>query len=179
MRALIIRIGFLVLCTIDALVPLKARNLTVRTPAFPGWPTEWEGQPIQELSLSERDQKFSRSFPGKIAKFTDGRREFIFRWITTASRQLHSSADCFRGMGYSITAQPAIRDLRGKCWSSFNATRGEHRLVVREQITDSKGNEWTDVSAWFWSTVFSRTEGPWMSVTVVEQAGKDANAGEQ
>ena len=74
-------------------------------------------------------------------------------------------------MGYTITPQPAIRDLEGKCWSCFLATQREHRLLIRERIADAKGNEWTDVSAWFWSVALGRTEGPWLSVTIVETSG--------
>jgi len=171
MRKLIVRCGFFVLCAIAALVPLKARNSTTFPTALPEWPVEWEGEPIEQMPLGERDEKFARKFPGKIARFTDGHREFIFRWVATASRQLHSSADCFRGMGYVIVPQPAIRDMNGKCWSCFTATRGERRFLIREHITDGKGNQWTDVSAWFWSVSFRQREGPWLSVTIVENAG--------
>jgi hypothetical protein len=170
MRHVIVRFGFLLSCVIAALMPLKAKNTADRVASFPGWPLEWEGEPLEQVPLEGRDEKFNQNFPGRIAKFTDGRREFIFRWVTTASRQLHSSADCFRGMGYSITPQPAIRDLKGKCWSRFVATRRENRFLVRERITDERGNEWSDVSAWFWSVAFRQTEGPWLSVTIVERS---------
>jgi hypothetical protein len=167
-RSLIVRCGFLALCGIAAWVPLKVENLAVPSPGFDGWPTEWDGTQLEQVALAERDAKFGRNFPGHIAKFTDGRRELIFRWVTTASRQLHSSADCFRGMGFNVAPRPAIRDPRGKRWSCFVASRRGHDFLVRERITDQRGNEWTDVSAWFWSALLQQTAGPWLAVTIVE-----------
>ena len=167
-RDLIIRATFLALCGIAALVPLGAPGNTRFSGPLPDWPQEWEGAVIQQIPLSARDEKFNENFPGRIAKFTDGRRELILRWIGTASRQLHSSADCFRGAGFAVTPQPAMRDAKGQRWSCFLAFRGDHRLLVRERIADQQGHEWTDVSAWFWSAALQRTRGPWLSATVVE-----------
>jgi hypothetical protein len=118
--------------------------------------------------LTEREVIFNRNFPGQVAKFTDGQRELILRWVTKGTRQLHSSSDCFRGTGYNVSPRPATLDARGARWSCFAAERGRHRLLVRERITDERGREWTDVSAWFWSVILRQTEGPWMAVTVVE-----------
>jgi hypothetical protein len=167
-RHLIIRAVFLALCAMAALAPLRGPGNTPFSGSLPDWPQEWEGTAIQQIPLSDRDRKFNENFPGRIAKFTDGRRELIFRWVTTASRQLHSSSDCFRGAGFAVTPQPATRDGRGQRWSCFLATRGGRRLLVRERITDQHGQEWTDVSAWFWSAALQRTQGPWLGVTVVE-----------
>jgi hypothetical protein len=171
-RDLIIRATFLAICVVSALVPLRALDHPAFSGALPDWPQDWEGVEIRQIPLCDRDQRFNENFPGRIAKFTDGRRELIFRWVTTASRQLHSSADCFRGAGFDVTPQPAIRDERGQRWSCFLATRADHRLFVRERIADQHGREWTDVSAWFWSAAFQRTQGPWLSVTVVEAERK-------
>jgi hypothetical protein len=92
----------------------------------------------------------------------------ILRWVTQGIRQLHSSSDCFRGAGYSVSPRPAMLDVQGACWGCFAANRGQYRLLVRERITDELGREWTDVSAWFWSVILRQTEGPRMAVTVVE-----------
>ncbi|MEY2483039.1 MAG: hypothetical protein QOK24_1567 [Verrucomicrobiota bacterium] len=167
-RDLIVRATFVGLCAAAALAPLRAPNNAPASHSLPAWPQEWEGTAIQQIALSDRDQKFNENFPGRIAKFTDGRRELILRWVTTASRQLHSSADCFRGAGFSVTPQPALRDGKGERWSCFLAVRGDHRLLVRERIADQHGHEWTDVSAWFWSAALQQTRGPWLSVTIVE-----------
>ena len=158
-RDLIIRATFLAICVVTALVPLRALNRQTFSEPLPDWPQDWEGTQLQQIPLSDRDQKFNENFPGRIAKFTDGRRELIFRWVTTASRQLHSSADCFRGAGFAVTPQPAIRDESGQRWSCF---------LAAERIADQHGHEWTDVSAWFWSAALQRTQGPWLSVTIVE-----------
>jgi len=167
-RDLIIRATFLAICVVTALVPSRALNRQTFSGPLPDWPQDWEGAELRQIPLSDRDQKFNENFPGRIAKFTDGQREMIFRWVTTASRQLHSSADCFRGAGFAVTPHPAIRDESGQRWSCFLAARGEHRLLVRERIADQHGQEWTDVSAWFWSAALQRTQGPWLSITVVE-----------
>jgi hypothetical protein len=171
-RDLIVHATLLAVCVMAALAPLRTPTSPAFSGPLPDWPQDWEGVELRQIPLSDRDQKFNENFPGRIAKFTDGRRELIFRWVTTASRQLHSSADCFRGAGFAVTPQPAIRDERGQRWSCFLAARGEHRLLVRERIADQHGHEWTDVSAWFWSAALQRTQGPWLSVTVVEAERK-------
>jgi hypothetical protein len=165
------RCAFLALCAIAAWLPAVGDEVRVEgVVGFPGWPAEWEGELISAVPLSESDVRFNRRFPGRIAKFTDGRRDLIFRWVTHGTRQLHGSADCFRGMGYTITPQPAVIDARRGTWSRFSATRGRQRLIVRERITDEHGGEWTDVSAWYWSALLRQTRGPWMAVTVAEKA---------
>src|SRR5262245_8451285 len=65
---------------------------------FPGWPSTFEGRSLRELPLSEREERFGAGFPGRIARFTDGQRELIIRWVAAPTRQLHSAADCFRGL---------------------------------------------------------------------------------
>ena len=165
------RSAFLVLCAVAALLPAIGNDVVAhRAEEFTGWPAEWEGEPIQEVPLSERELRFNSNFPGRIAKFTDGRRDLILRWVTQPTRQLHGSADCFRGMGYRITPRPATRDTKGATWSCFLAERGEQRLLVRERITDQLGREWTDVSAWYWSGSLRQTSGPWLAVTIADAA---------
>ncbi len=168
MSRLIYRCGFLVLCAVSALLPLTEKSVAITKKALPPWPATWEGEPIRQIPLTEREVIFNRNFPGQVAKFTDGRRELILRWVTKGTRQLHSSSDCFRGTGYSVSPRPATFDAQGARWSCFAAERGRHRLLVRERITDERGQEWTDVSAWFWSVILRQTEGPWMAVTVIE-----------
>ena len=169
MRFMLIgRVAFLGSCIIAGLAPLRLPTHANASTALPDWPTQWDGHEISQIPLSVRDERFSENFPGRIAKFTDGSREFIFRWVTTGTRQLHSSADCFRGAGYSITPQPAFRDQSERQWSVFLARRDSRQLRVRERIADQRGREWTDVSAWFWSVALGQTQGPWLSVTAVE-----------
>lgn len=170
MSRLIFRTTFLVLCAIAAVLPLSGAG----DPPAPGsyqlanWPVEFEGTQLQSVPLSEPEARFNAGFPGQIAKFTAGRRQLILRRVTTATRKLHSAADCFRGLGYAVTPQPAMRDAQGQRWSCFLARRGGGEFVVRERIVDSRGGEWTDVSSWFWSVLLRRTTGPWTACTVVE-----------
>jgi hypothetical protein len=152
-----------------ASLPFAEKSVATVREEVPAWPATWEGAPIWQLPLTEKEQLFNNSFPGRVAKFSDGRREFILRWVTKGTRQLHSSVDCFRGLGYSVTPQPAMLDQHGGRWSCFAATRAEHHLIVRQRITDAHGHEWTDVSAWFWSVILRQTEGPWLAVTIVEK----------
>jgi hypothetical protein len=168
MSRLILRSAFVLACASAALVPLKSKEAGALAEAAPVWPAEWDGTRIDQVPLGDHDERFNRNFPGKIAKFTDGRRELILRWVTKPTRQLHSSAECFRGMGYAIRPQPAIRDVAGRRWSCFLATNKKTRLHVQERITGESGAEWTDVSAWFWGVTFQRKRGPWLSVTVIE-----------
>ena len=168
MPGLIFRFGFVVLCGVSAWLPVTDTNVTIARANLPVWPATWEGAPLRQISLSEREVVFNNSFPGQVAKFTDGRRELILRWVTRGTRQLHSSSDCFRGLGYKINPRPAVLDARGARWSCFAAERGGSRLFGRERITDESGREWTDVSAWFWSVFLRQTKGPWTAVTIVE-----------
>ncbi|MDY7232415.1 hypothetical protein [Hyalangium rubrum] len=137
---------------------------------FPGWPSTFEGRALRELPLTEREERFGAGFPGRIGRFTDGQRELIVRWVAVPTRQLHSTEDCFKGLGYAITPATIWRQEDGQPWQRFIATRGETRLVVREAITADAGGRWTDVSAWYWSALFDSSKGPWWAITVAEHA---------
>jgi len=69
---------------------------------FPGWPTDLDGKALKELPLTEREQRFNSGFPGRIGRFTDGRREIIIRWITVPSHRLHAASVCLRASGAKI-----------------------------------------------------------------------------
>lgn len=135
---------------------------------FRGWPDRFEGRPVTEVALSDRDEVFTRGFPGRIGKFTDGTRSILFRWIAGETRKLHPASDCFRGIGYSVRPRPLVVDGAGKRWGGFEASRKGRTVRVRERIEDAKGGEWTDVSSWYWAATLGRTKGPWFSVVVVE-----------
>ena len=158
---------FAVACLIAAAMPLLSTPArTVPLADFPGWPTHFEGMPLQPLPLSVLEQRFAEGFPGRVARFSDGRREIVFRWIASETRKLHPAADCFRGSGYTITPQPIDVDLDGARWGSFVAERGGQRIKVRERIYDTAGNNWTDVSSWYWAALRARSQRPWWAVTV-------------
>jgi hypothetical protein len=155
-------------CALAALAPLLPSRGDAAPVDFPGWPAELDGRPLRELPLSEREERFARGFPGRTARFTDGRRELIVRFVARDTRMLHSSADCLRGAGYEVESLPLETDASGRRWARFRAVRGPERLLVRERLTGAGGGEWTDVSAWYWSAALGRSEGPWWAYTIAE-----------
>lgn len=158
------------------LAPLPQRAPTIHT-HLPAWPAAFDGAPLHEIPLTAREQEFGAGFPGKVARFTDGQREFILRAVAAPTRKLHPSADCFRALGYRLTAEPVLRDAQGRRWSQFLATKDSARLRIRERITDPAGREWTDVSSWFWSALGARSSGPWLATTVVMDARNGSETG--
>lgn len=142
-----------------------------RTPAFPGWPTHLEGLPLTELPLTAREAGFVQSFPGRVARFTDGEREIILRWVASPTRKLHPAADCFRASGYAIAPLPARASASGSgMMGCFRASRGGEAMSVCEIIRDGEGYSWPDVSAWFWHALFGGARGPWWAVVVAQKA---------
>lgn len=139
---------------------------------FPGWPRRWEGKALRQLPLSEREQRFAAGFPGRIARFTDGDRQLIVRWLHRETRQLHPASDCFRGSGYKVAPAPLLTDSDGRRWGCFDAARAGENLMVCERIFEQGGRSWTDVSAWYWAAALGRTRGPWWTVTVTERRRK-------
>lgn len=164
---------FLILCAIAAVVPiLTFKNLPVTAAAeqsFPGWPDVFEGRALTALPSSKMDEMFAREFPGRLQAFTNGNRTVIMRWVTSPTRQLHPSSDCYKGLGYDIDWMPQLTDAGGCKWSVYSATKNGEKLKVRERIYDQEGNGWTDVSAWYWAASFRNTQPPWWTVTIVER----------
>ncbi|MGH9943304.1 MAG: hypothetical protein ACRD9R_13225 [Pyrinomonadaceae bacterium] len=171
-------IVYVVACTLAALVPFVAGQFVPGgvdeaaaregMAASPGWPARMEGRDLTELPLTERERRFSEDFPGRVARFTDGRREIVIRWVTTPTRRLHPAADCFAGIGYGVEPLPLFVAEGGARWGCFRATRGAERLRVCERIHDEAGRNWPDASAWYWAALGGTTTGPWWAVTVAE-----------
>jgi len=137
---------------------------------LPVWPESFEGRTLTRLPLSEREQRFSRDFPGQTARFTDGQREIIIRRVTEATRKLHPASDCFESIGYRVRPLPLRIDKTGARWGSFMAARGGERLRVYERIyTDDGGSSWSDVSAWYWAAMDGKDVGAWWSVVIAEK----------
>lgn len=164
-------------------IPILISTLAALTPFFflaPGtaethfaeeeipWPITFEGKHLQRLALSQREEKFVEAFPGKIARFTDGNREIIIRYVTQATRRLHPASDCLRGVGYSITPRALHVDAAGARWNTFLAVRGADRLQVRELFYTEQGQNWSDVSAWYWSVLMGKATEPTWAITVAE-----------
>jgi hypothetical protein len=135
---------------------------------FPGWPSHYEGRALTELPLTARESAFARDFPGRVGRFSDGRRELIIRWINAPTRRLHPAADCLRASGYGITPLPARTDAAGSAMSCFTAHRGAESLRVCEVIRDQRGESWPDVSAWYWHAMLRSSPAPWWSFVVAE-----------
>ena len=155
-----------------ALAPLVDMPKVMATAAlggFPGWPAQYEGRALTEMPLTRREAAFVRDFPGRVGRFSDGRREIIVRWVGAPTRLLHPAADCFRGSGFAITPLPARRDAAGAAMGCFRATHGADGLTVCELIRDEGGETWPDVSAWYWNAVFGATHAPWWSYVVAER----------
>lgn len=166
---------FVLCCAAAGIAPL-----TIGTPAasataagFPGWPSSFGGKVLTRLPLTPLEVRFGQQFPGQLARFSDGEREIILRWVAQGSRKLHASGDCFKANGYVLTNQPVHVDGAER-WSVFLATRGDTRFEVRERITDAAGRQWTDVSAWYWAVQLGQTSGPWWAVTIARRAGQAA-----
>ena len=156
-------------CAMAAVVPfVPTAPRAAGTAPFAGWPAELDGAPLRPLPLTATDARFARGFPGRLARFTDGRRGVLLRWLPAPTRQLHPAADCFRGAGYATSPAPARLDARGQRWACFDARRGPEALQVCERIFDAEGRSWTDTSSWWWAAVLGRADGPYWSVTVVE-----------
>lgn len=155
-----------------ALAPFAGKPPAASIPAvaFPGWPSSFEGSLLSPLPLAEREAGFVRDFPGRVARFTDGRREIVVRWVVEPTRRLHPGADCFRGLGYAITPAESERDALGRRWGGFRAVKGAQTLRVRELIVSFDGRSWSDVSSWYWPAALGRSKGPWWAFTVAEDA---------
>lgn len=163
---------FIVILGIAGVVPCLERPSVAKPAAVDGevlWPTHFEGKALLRLELSEREAHFANAFPGHMARFHDGQREIIIRQVEQATRKLHPAAHCFRASGYQLQSMPLYKDSGGHLWACFDATKGDEAFYVYERITDDYGNQWTDVSSWYWACLLKKTSGPWQSYVVIER----------
>ena len=165
---------YITACAIAALMPFvstrfEAPATGAAVVTFPGWPSTFEGKTLTPLPLNEMENTFASDFPGRIARFSDGEREIIVRWVTEATRKLHPASDCFQGLGYTVKPLAAHRDQSGSLWASFAAAKRDEQLLVYERINSDSGETWTDVSAWYWSALRHEGSGSWWAITVAEK----------
>jgi hypothetical protein len=129
------------------------------------WPTHFHGRELTRQPLSVVEQRWLREFPGTAARFGDGEQELFMRRVERPTRALHPSADCFKGLGYSVT-EAKVRDIDGERWSCFQASKAGLTRNVCERIHDETGRAWTDASSWYWSALLNRSRAPWWAITV-------------
>lgn len=142
------------------------------------FPKTFEGKQLKQLDLTEREKLFLQGFPGEIKRFTDGNREVIIRYVSTATRKLHPASDCFEGIGYSVKSLPIRIDENENKWSCFIATKDGENLKVCERIFTISGDSWTDVSSWYWSALSNTSEKGYWAITFAEngiQQNKSSN----
>ncbi len=161
---------FITACLIAALIPFYQPNSTV-LPEFsnePDWPVEYLNLKHEKTEFTGKEKEFYKHFPGRIIKFSTGNTEYVIKCVIKPTRKLHPASDCFKGSGYSIKPEPVFRDHKGNYWSSFTATKNNLQVLVKERIYNNSGKSWTDVSGWFWSAFFNKSNGPWWVITVSE-----------
>ena len=155
-------------CVCAALTPALSRNESDPRGSLdvePRWPTHFQGRMLTERALTGRERAFLESFPGAVARFSDGERDIVMRWVTQPTRRLHPAEDCYRGLGYAVSTPRIVVDHDGGRWRCFAATREDAAHEVCEQLQDLEGRRWTDVSAWYWDAVLERSRGPWLVTT--------------
>lgn len=141
----------------------------IRNQAHPvSWPASFEGQPLFPLAAAPEDESLARGFPGRIARFSDGKRQIVLRSLARPTRQLHPARDCFKAIGYRIDPSPMRVVAPGTFASCFAASRNGRSVRVCERITDADGRSFTDPSAWYWPALLGRSRGPWLAATIVE-----------
>jgi hypothetical protein len=153
-----------------AAAPLLATRTPIAgtDPAVPAWPHEFGGKPLVAVDLTGEERRWIGRFPGSVARFTDGERVLLMRWVTQPTRRLHPAEDCYRGWGFEVSQSRVRADHDGSHWRCFTATRNSEAREVCEQIRDLEGVFFTDVSSWYWSATLQRSHGPWLVTTVAE-----------
>jgi hypothetical protein len=161
---------YLLICLLSASIPLFQQEPEAHISQDYQWPAEYEGNALVQLELTEQEAAFSKGFPGQVARFHDGQREIIMRYVEQATRKLHSSAECLKAHGCKIKHLPLYKDKEAGLWSSFTTERKGQNLLIKERITDFYGSQWSDVSAWYWHALFNPNTGPWLVISVIESA---------
>ena len=165
--------NYLIACCVAALIPFFAGPAQEEHPAFPGWPTEIAGLELTPVEAREEDRGFELSYDGRFARFQAGEHHVLLWWIARPSRRVHSIRDCYRGLGYAIRPEGETKVLDGRPWGTFLAERAGERLRVYERVEDADGRVFTNVSAWYWSTLLGRSRTPTWACALVTR-GNDS-----
>ncbi|MDX2307934.1 MAG: hypothetical protein NW216_06840 [Hyphomicrobium sp.] len=182
MRQILILVASALAAATSSVVVEHGAQRAADAVSFPGWPSTFDGRPVVALPLSTREAAFARDFPGRVGRFSDGRREIIVRWAVSATRRLHPAADCFRGLGYETTPLPLMRTIDAQHMGCFRAVKAGETFrvceVVREDGHEASTMSWPDVPAWYWAALTGATQGPWWNIVVAERIAGDAAGGE-
>lgn len=131
-------------------------------------------QGLEAQSLEAMDRRFSKDFPGSIARFRNSKTELLVRSVSRATRSLHPSSDCFKGSGYNIHPLHSQMDEEGNVWSCFHAERINRKLEVCEHVLSADSlNHWSDIQSWFWSATLRSSPGPWTALTRIRLFSED------
>lgn len=167
---------FLILSLAAAVAPIawKADSPAPIVSAFPGWPSHFEGRKLEPLALTKEEENFATTFPGRMARFFDGARHLLLRWVPAPDRRVHPAVECFLAWGYLIEPLPPRKDGQDRIWGSWRMTQGGNESVVTEIVIGPDGRCWSDISAWYWDALFAESQSGWLIVTVTEHAAKEA-----
>jgi hypothetical protein len=157
-----------------ALSPLIHRGSTVENAVpmrdFPGWVAAPIPSGLAPIALDASTERFAADFPGRIGAFAEDDKVWVVRWTVQPTRKLHPASDCLRASGCHVVPGPAWADGHGALWSTSTAGHDGKQWRVRERLVGTHGGSWTDVSTWFWQSLWKRATGPWWAVTVFEPA---------
>jgi hypothetical protein len=135
---------------------------------MPEWPASFEGRRLTPIAPAPEDALLARSFPGRTARFSDGRRQIVLRQVSAPTRRLHPASDCFRASGWEISPAPMQMAEGSGPASCFIAQRGGRTVRVCERIANADGGSWPDISSWYWAALLDPGSGPWLAALTVE-----------
>lgn len=162
------KVVFGALAGFAAVVPLVDDDTRpVKTSAFPGWPTHYEKRAIAVVPPAPEDAWLSRQFPGRMARFSDGDRQIVLRWVAGPTRLLHPASQCFRGAGYTIGPAAMRHADAGAAKSCFRASKNGVAFVICERVF-AGARSWPDVSAWYWHALLNSTPSGYWAIVEVE-----------
>lgn len=157
-------------CTILLLIFLPRAAVSDQLFAdFPGWPSDWQGEPWTRLPPTRADARLQQDYPVKAARFSAGSRTYILRWSDRVTRGLFSVKDELVESGYRLTADPAPNAERGPDWRCIGLAKGIERLRLCEQIHNDAGDKFSDPERWYSQASRFLVEGPWWAVAILEQ----------
>jgi hypothetical protein len=139
----------------------------------PAWPRSFEGRRLMPIAPAPEDALLARSFPGRTARFSDGRRQVVLRQVAVPTRRLHPAGDCFRASGWELRPAPMQMVANAGPASCFIAVRAGRSVRVCERIAGRGGRSWPDISSWYWAALLDPGSGPWLAALTVEPLSRE------